>query len=307
MGNTEGSKDTALNLELICDTGRLLHATMGVSCIAIDLANNKMVEIPADHVDGCFCKQLAKITNRSANIDHMFVRCRESSKDRSPLIYSCPWGLANIVAPVFNGNELVAALQVGPILIKDPDELLHNALTETGISSAAMAELKELLAGFPNRNSDFLLALSETITLMLSSKSPAIGRYQSLAAKNNELKEYNRSSYNVVDAALEYIASNYTSNITLKTVADNTYVHPAHLSRMFSKHVKCHFRNYINDKRINLAKELLQDPSLSITAICSEVGFSDQSYFDKVFKRIEGVTPSQYRKSCAARTAAEDK
>jgi len=86
------------------------------------------------------------------------------------------------------------------------------------------------------------------------------------------------------------------NKISLKDVAQNVFTHPTHLSRLLNQYTSCSFREYINRLRIARAKQLLRSPSLNIAAVCSEVGFSDQSYFDKIFKAMEGVTPSQFRR-----------
>ena len=60
--------------------------------------------------------------------------------------------------------------------------------------------------------------------------------------------------------------------------------------------MNCNFRSYLNNIRVEKAKELLISSDLSIADIGNQVGFSDQSYFNKIFKEHEGMTPGQYRR-----------
>jgi two-component system response regulator YesN len=95
--------------------------------------------------------------------------------------------------------------------------------------------------------------------------------------------------------AFDYIKKNYMLPITLEDVARHVYLNPSYFSRVFRNEMKCTFVSYVNKIRINASKSLLADTSLPLTDISSMVGFEDQSYFTKVFKKITGVTPGRFR------------
>lgn len=95
--------------------------------------------------------------------------------------------------------------------------------------------------------------------------------------------------------AFEYIKKNYMLPITLEDVAKYVYLNPSYFSRVFRNEMKCTFVYYVNKIRINAGKSLLTDTSLPLTDISSMVGFEDQSYFTKVFKKITGETPGRFR------------
>lgn len=59
--------------------------------------------------------------------------------------------------------------------------------------------------------------------------------------------------------------------------------------------MNCNFRSYLNNIRIEKAKELLANTDLSLADIGNQVGFTDQSYFNKIFRKHENLTPGQYR------------
>ncbi|MBW1799513.1 MAG: helix-turn-helix transcriptional regulator [Deltaproteobacteria bacterium] len=69
-----------------------------------------------------------------------------------------------------------------------------------------------------------------------------------------------------------------------------------HFARTFKRVTGKTFKTYHNQKRVDMAKGLLQNPEFYVTEICFEVGFNDISYFDRVFKKIEGMSPSDYQK-----------
>lgn len=97
--------------------------------------------------------------------------------------------------------------------------------------------------------------------------------------------------------ALKYIRENYNRDITLEDVARNVYISPYYLSHLFKEELNITFLEYLTMVRMEEAKKLLKNTSLSIVAIASQVGYDDASYFSKVFKKYVGITPAQYRKN----------
>ncbi len=101
----------------------------------------------------------------------------------------------------------------------------------------------------------------------------------------------------LVQLALNYIHGNYAREISLKTVADELFISASYLSFLFKQELKKNFVDYLNNYRINIAKDLFKDPRLKSYEIAYQVGFQDEKYFYKLFKKYTGLTPSQYRES----------
>ena len=100
---------------------------------------------------------------------------------------------------------------------------------------------------------------------------------------------------NVIHRCVQYIETNYYEKITLEQLAKAAYLSPSYLSRVFAKETGVSFNTYLNTVRIQKSKALLLHDGLRLIDIAGAVGFEDQSYFTKVFKRIVGVTPNHYR------------
>ncbi|MBR5490841.1 MAG: AraC family transcriptional regulator [Oscillospiraceae bacterium] len=94
----------------------------------------------------------------------------------------------------------------------------------------------------------------------------------------------------------EYMNLNYTGKITLEEVASLVGYSPAYFSRIFKDEMGITFKEALNSIRIEKSKTLLLSGNASIAEICSMVGFNDQSYYCKVFKKNSGVTPDRFRK-----------
>ncbi|OIJ17674.1 DNA-binding response regulator [Anaerobacillus alkalilacustris] len=99
-----------------------------------------------------------------------------------------------------------------------------------------------------------------------------------------------------INKLMQYIANHYAEPITLTEVAKHFHFNPSYLSNYFTTHNKESFTEYLNKIRIEEASKLLKQNTAAISEIGSMVGYSDHSYFCKVFKKTMGISPSQYRR-----------
>jgi len=99
-----------------------------------------------------------------------------------------------------------------------------------------------------------------------------------------------------IKLAQNYIDENYLKQLTLEDVADYVHLSVYYFSHMFKKEIGMTFVEYVTEKKISKAQQLLLTTDLSISDIAREVGYWDSNYFGKVFKNTVGTTPSQYRK-----------
>jgi len=98
-----------------------------------------------------------------------------------------------------------------------------------------------------------------------------------------------------IQAAVDYINEHYSEKITLDDVSRHIYLNRTYASQLFKKHMNVNFADYLEIVRINKAKEFLLDTSMQIAEIALKVGYSNQSYFTKVFKRNTGMSPNSFR------------
>ena len=100
-----------------------------------------------------------------------------------------------------------------------------------------------------------------------------------------------------IDRMLAYIEKNYKEDLKLEDLASEFSFNYHYLSAYFSQQMQEGFSDYLNRVRINKACKLLQESSLPISQISSEVGYGEHSYFCRVFKKITGETPSVWRRN----------
>lgn len=92
-----------------------------------------------------------------------------------------------------------------------------------------------------------------------------------------------------------YIKAHYMEDISMHDLAHVMNYSDAHFCKLFKQCFKVNFTAYLTEYRINIAKKMLEDPRLNIKDIGSASGYTDSNYFARVFKRIAGCTPSEYR------------
>lgn len=98
-----------------------------------------------------------------------------------------------------------------------------------------------------------------------------------------------------VSRALEYIKNNYTSDISIEELCSELNINKCYFCSIFKKEVGTTFINYLNEYKIEKSKELLKNSNLSLLDVAISVGFNNQSYYSKVFKKITNKTPIEFR------------
>ncbi len=96
-----------------------------------------------------------------------------------------------------------------------------------------------------------------------------------------------------------YIGKNYQNDISMQSAAQVMGYSEAYFCKLFKQCFHVNFSAYLNEYRIEKAKVMMADPRINIKDISTACGYSDSNYFARVFKRITGQTPSDYRLAAA--------
>jgi two-component system response regulator YesN len=100
-----------------------------------------------------------------------------------------------------------------------------------------------------------------------------------------------------VQQMIDYMRENFRRNLTLEEITDSAFLSVSYGSRLFKKIHRVSIMEYLLQIRMEEAKKLLHNPHYLIDEIAVKTGYGDAGYFTKVFKKYEGVTPTQYRQS----------
>lgn len=93
-----------------------------------------------------------------------------------------------------------------------------------------------------------------------------------------------------------YLQEHLADEMSLSVLAEEFYLNPQYISQLFKNEIGVNFLSYLTNIRMENAKKLLLSTSLSIAEVADRSGFGDYRVFTKVFKKSEGITPSQYRR-----------
>ena len=94
---------------------------------------------------------------------------------------------------------------------------------------------------------------------------------------------------------LDFCENNYVTDISISSVAAALHRSRSYISHIFSNKININFRDYINSLRLNMAKNLLATGDLSITEVASKCGFSTIRTFNRAFRKLYGVSPTEFR------------
>lgn len=113
--------------------------------------------------------------------------------------------------------------------------------------------------------------------------------YEPQASRENSL-EYDR-----IKKILSYIEENYQNKITLNDIAGHIHLCESECTRLFKRHMNTTLFAFLQEYRIERSLEFLQDDQ-PVSAVADKAGFSDPNYYSKVFAKIKGCSPREYRK-----------
>lgn len=105
------------------------------------------------------------------------------------------------------------------------------------------------------------------------------------------------TQYSRIEQVIHYIHDNYQQDLSLELLSKQFYISPYHLCHEFKRYTNRTIIEYLNVTRIMQAQRKLMETNHTITEICHQTGFKNLTHFNRVFRTITNMTPSQYRKS----------
>ncbi|MCB7318495.1 response regulator transcription factor [Lacrimispora sp. 210928-DFI.3.58] len=127
---------------------------------------------------------------------------------------------------------------------------------------------------------------------------PAGNRENEAAAPVLRFHSEKKAKNKYVEEAIQYIQAHYHEDITISTVAGSLEISEGYLSRVFKKETDYTFTSYLTYYRMQQAMNLLKDCRVKVYEVADKVGYSDTAYFSAQFKKIVGISPSEYQDRC---------
>lgn len=204
--------------------------------------------------------------------------CKRALNDRDTHIYTCRYGFTEAVSPLYNFGTLTGFLMMGQVIATD--ELGVTRSNNANISSLS-PEMQALADEIPRVKSDMVRSYVKIMTIC--------AQYLTLS---NAIPS---SKQTVAEMAKKFIFDNYKKKITIRDICAEIGCSKSTLITAFKKQYGITVNNYITEVRLSEAASMLAMGEKHIGEIAIHTGFTDQSYFSKVFSAKYGVPPSEYK------------
>lgn len=257
-----------------------LHIISGFRISIYDTEFNEVCSYPKELTDFCSFVQESKAGKKCCNdCDAKAFHTVKSTGEA--YIYRCHFGLYEAVAPLYHYGILSGYLMMGQTLDTTPDNPAYvEQVARNYVSDHE--RLSRVITSIPISSKE---KIASCITIMKICAS-YITMSHGWKAQDQELPV----------RIQKYLNQNYASPITIDSLSNVFLCSKSTLSSEFKSTFHKTLIEYLTEVRLMHARELLDNPALSIKSISVACGFSDQNYFTKVFEKHCHVTPSEYRK-----------
>jgi AraC-like DNA-binding protein len=213
--------------------------------------------------------------------------CAKAAREAQTVV--CPAGLCDTAVPVRMSDRLVGYLQSGQFFQKKPDnrqfERVATLVTEWGLN----VDRKKL------RQTYFSTKVVSARRQKSALKLLDIFAQHLAMLSNQVFIRQENAEAPVIRRAKDYIKEHQTERLSLGQVARAVNMSTFYFCKMFKKAAGINFTDYLSRVRIEKSKNLLLNPNLRVSEIAFEVGFQSLTHFNRVFKKILGQSPTDYR------------
>ena len=229
-----------------------------------------------------FCMAIHGVSDEYRKcVDFDKAACKRALEKKDTHIYTCRYGLTEAVSPLYNFGTLTGFLMMGQVIEEGmPRERLSEALKSFGYSSESCKHLPEVI---PSVKGDMIGSFVKIMTIC--------AQYLTLSNAIPTEKP------TIAQMTKKYVYDNFKNKFGIKDMCKEIGCSKSTLITSFKREFGKTVNNYVNEVRLNEAAKMLTTGEYNIGVIALECGFSDQSYFSKVFSSKFGMPPSQYGKA----------
>jgi AraC-like DNA-binding protein len=287
-GNTDrGLIEALINSKVFQDYERAFTEATGLP-VALRPVETWQLPHHGKRNEGPFCSLISERSRACASCLSVQEKLTEMATEEAQSIM-CPNGLSDTAVPVRLGDRLIGFLQTGQVFRKKPTKAqfvrVARRVSEWGVDVDPQTLQEAYFASrvvSPRQHEAFvkLLTIFAQHLSMLS---------------NQVVVQHENAEPPVIARAKDYIQEHQTENLRLGHVAKACNTSTFYFCKMFKKVTGINFTDYLSRVRIEKSKNLLLNPNLRVSEIAFEVGFQSLTHFNRVFKKILGQSPTEYR------------
>jgi AraC-like DNA-binding protein len=235
-----------------------------------------------------FCALMAERSRTCAACLQVQQQLAEAAKTE-PASVTCQFGLCDSAVPIRTGEKTIGYLQTGQVFRRQPTEAQFNRaekLAKDGGVTADTAAMREAYFNtpiLPPKRHAAALGLLHIFAEHLSMVSNQI-----MVRKANDEPP-------MITRAKQFIEEHHAEDLSLGMLAKAVNTSTFYFCKMFKKGTGINFTDYLSRIRIEKAKNLLLNPNLRVSEIAYEVGFQSLTHFNRIFKKLAGQSPTEYR------------
>ena len=239
-----------------------------------------------------FCAMLAGKSRACASCLQTQQLLSETATHEAKTV-TCQAGLSDIAVPVRMGDQLIGFLSTGQVFRKKPTENQFKRTTKLLAKWDVTLDPKELRKTYFETRVITPRQHESAITLLT-----IFAEHLSMVNNQIVLRDQNTEPP-VITHAKQFILEHQTEELSLAQVAKAVNTSKFYFCKIFKKATGINFTDYLSRVRTERAKNLLLNPNLRVSEIAYEVGFQSLTHFNRVFKRILGRSPTEYREQLA--------
>ena len=237
-----------------------------------------------------FCELMARSNRVCAACLEVQRKLTEKTGDRSRTV-TCFAGLSDSAVPIRVGDQLIGFLQTGQVLLKQPDKFRFDRVAKQLVNWGVDVDLSKAREAYFHTR-----VLTKKQYRAMLRLLEIFGRHLSILS-NQLAVESSSTEPLAVTRAKQFIARNQDNAICLATVAKAVNTSTFYFCKLFKRATGLTFTDYLARVRIEKAKTLLLNPNRRVSEVAYDVGFQSLTHFNRVFRKIVGVSPSGYRQS----------
>jgi AraC-like DNA-binding protein len=235
-----------------------------------------------------FCAMLATKSRACAACLQVQQKLSENAR-HDAASETCQAGLCDTAVPVRLGGNLVAFLHTGQVFRKKPTAAQFERVAKLAKDWGVEVDVSKLKTAYCNTR-----VLSSREHEAMVKLLQIFAQHLSMISNQIVVQERNAEPP-VITRAKEFIKAHQAEDISLGQVAKAVNTSTFYFCKMFKKVTGINFTNYVSRTRIENAKNLLLNPNLRVSEIAYEVGFQSLTHFNRVFKKVIGQSPTEYR------------
>jgi AraC-like DNA-binding protein len=239
-----------------------------------------------------FCGMLSGKSRSCASCLQTQQQLSETATQEAKTV-TCQAGLCDTAVPVRMGDQLIGFLATGQVFRKKPTEAQFNRTTKLLAGWGVKLDAKELRKAYFDTRV-ISSRQHESVVKLLT----IFAEHLSMVSNQIVVREQN-AELPVITRAKQFITDHQTEELSLGEVAKAVNTSKFYFCKMFKKATGINFTDYLSRVRTERAKNLLLNPNLRVSEIAYEVGFQSLTHFNRVFKRILGRSPTEYRDQLA--------